>query len=530
MSRIDPAFAYSQARLQARYGARPRVADWSQIAATADLGALLQVLRASPLAGWTGLLGARPGVHDIERRAREEWLRRVDEVASWQPEAWRKAILWLRWIAYLPALQKLARGGRAQAWMRDDAVLGPIVAREPRDRAAALRRTALAPLARGFQPPHEMAATWTRHWRQLWPSREPGRAPIEALVRIDEPTSAACSRNYRTAPARPKRCATWSGASSSPSGGTRSRRPPPLHTSACLHSTCAGCAARSRRGPSTTYRRRHDAEAGHGELVRAPDCARGTRRHAGLPRRDRLGPAAVAQPLGIEARPARPACHAGRVRDAGAALRTLLAGREAAAAGRRAGPARSTAHGARPRARVDAGSRPADRRAREPRAAAGRQRAAGGAAAAVRVGHAAPRSCRRCRPDARRARVCGSGRGPSAVAAAVGAVAEGAARERRVPGRGGPAGRDRVAGPGTRCPQGPRGHAAGRPARGPGRGRRLSRRTARIDGATRAVRARVARRARQPAPTCRKRSANWRSPRGSSRMSPSCRSRSISRG
>jgi len=184
MSHIDPAFAYSQARLQARYGARPRLADWSQIAATADLGALLQVLRASPLAGWTGLLGSRPGVHEIEQRAREEWLRRVDEVASWQPEAWRKGILWLRWIAYLPALQKLARGGRAQAWMRDDAVLGPIVAREPRDRAAALRRTALAPLARGFQPPHAMAAAWATHWRQLWPSHDPGREPIEALIRM----------------------------------------------------------------------------------------------------------------------------------------------------------------------------------------------------------------------------------------------------------------------------------------------------------------------------------------------------------
>ena len=184
MSHIDPAFAYSQARLQARYGARPRVADWSQIAATADLGALLQVLRASPLAGWTGLLGSRPGVHEIEQRAREEWLRRVDEVASWQPEAWRKSILWLRWIAYLPALQKLARGGRAQAWMRDDAVLGPIVAREPRERAKALRRTQLAPLARGFQPPHEMAATWTMHWRQFWPSRDADRAPIEALIRM----------------------------------------------------------------------------------------------------------------------------------------------------------------------------------------------------------------------------------------------------------------------------------------------------------------------------------------------------------
>jgi hypothetical protein len=108
----------------------------------------------------------------------------VDEVASWQPEAWRDGILWLRWIAYLPALQKLARGGRAQAWMRDDAVLGPVVAGEPRERATALRRTALAPLARGFQPPHEMAAAWTRHWRQLWPPHGFGSAPIEALIRM----------------------------------------------------------------------------------------------------------------------------------------------------------------------------------------------------------------------------------------------------------------------------------------------------------------------------------------------------------
>jgi hypothetical protein len=122
-------------------------------------------------------------VHEIERRLREEWLRSVEEVAGWQPEPWRDGVLWLRWIAYLPALQKLARGGRAFAWMRDDPVLGPIVAREPRERASALRRTPLAPLAAGFPPPHDVAGTWTRHWRQLWPGHHPGRAPLEALLR-----------------------------------------------------------------------------------------------------------------------------------------------------------------------------------------------------------------------------------------------------------------------------------------------------------------------------------------------------------
>jgi hypothetical protein len=183
MSRIDPAFAFAQARLQARYGARPRAADWSHIAATADLGALLQLLRNSPLARWTGRIGPRPDVHEIERRLREEWTRGVDEVAGWQPDTWRDGIRWLRWIAYLPTLQKLARGGRAYAWMREDPVLGPIVAREPRDRGAALGRTPLAPLAAGFAPPHDVAGAWTRHWRRLWPARHPGRTALDVLLR-----------------------------------------------------------------------------------------------------------------------------------------------------------------------------------------------------------------------------------------------------------------------------------------------------------------------------------------------------------
>jgi hypothetical protein len=29
-----------------------------------------------------------------------------------------------------------------------------------------------------------MAAAWTTHWRQLWPSHDPGRVPIGALIRM----------------------------------------------------------------------------------------------------------------------------------------------------------------------------------------------------------------------------------------------------------------------------------------------------------------------------------------------------------
>jgi hypothetical protein len=182
MSRIDTRYAFSQARLQARYGARPSSADWSLVAATADLGALVQVLRGSPLGRWTMRLGDRPGVHEIERRLREEWLRDVDEVAGWQPGPWRDGVRWLRWIVYLPALQKLARGGRPPNWTRVDPVLAPILAREPQDRSSALQETALAPLAAGFDGQADTDGAWARRWKELWPSQHAAWRPLELLL------------------------------------------------------------------------------------------------------------------------------------------------------------------------------------------------------------------------------------------------------------------------------------------------------------------------------------------------------------
>ena len=182
MSLADLSFAFAQPRLQARFGARPVAADWQQIEATRDLGALLQLLRSGTLARWTARLPARPGVHEIERRLREEWLHTVDEIASWQPAHWRDATRWMRWIVYLPSLQKLARGGRAPAWMRADPVLGPIVAREPRERIAALAATPLAPLATGFEVPPDVARGWALHWQSLWPAAPATRAPLVRLL------------------------------------------------------------------------------------------------------------------------------------------------------------------------------------------------------------------------------------------------------------------------------------------------------------------------------------------------------------
>jgi len=182
MGNPDLTFAFPQARMQARFGARPVAADWQQLEATRELGATLQILRGGPLARWTSRIGSRPGVHELERGLREEWLRAVDEVARWQPSHWREATQWMRWITYLPSLQKLARGGRAPAWMRADPVLGPVVAREPLERGAALSGTPLEPLVAGFASPPDVAGAWARHWQSLWPRGASVRAPLRQLL------------------------------------------------------------------------------------------------------------------------------------------------------------------------------------------------------------------------------------------------------------------------------------------------------------------------------------------------------------
>jgi hypothetical protein len=181
MSRTDLSFAFAQARMQARFGARPGTADWQQIEATRDLGALLQLLRDGPLDRWTARLPARPGAHEIERRLREEWLDAVDEIASWQPSGWRDATRWMRWIVYLPSLQKFARGGRALAWMRADPVLGPIVARGPAERRTALRDTPLEALQSGFTDTPDVIGAWSRYWQSLWPPARTQRIPLARL-------------------------------------------------------------------------------------------------------------------------------------------------------------------------------------------------------------------------------------------------------------------------------------------------------------------------------------------------------------
>ena len=181
MTGPDGRFAYSQARLQARLGSRPAASDWQRVDASRDFSALLRICGASSFAPWTRDLDARMDVHEVERRLRGRWLAQVDEIAAWQPADWRDAFAWLRWLPYLPALEKLARAGKPPDWMRGDPVLGAIVAEDPRQRASSVAGTGFAPLAAGFATPPDVTQAWLRHWRSLWPVAD-ARA-LERVVR-----------------------------------------------------------------------------------------------------------------------------------------------------------------------------------------------------------------------------------------------------------------------------------------------------------------------------------------------------------
>ncbi len=182
MSHPDCAFGYAQARVQARLGARVTAADWQRLNGTRELAALLQLAAATPLAPWTRDLAPHLPVHARGTPA-PAGARASTKPPRGNRPPWRASIAWLRWLPDLPALEKLARGGVPPEWMRADGVLGPLVAAEPRQRAARVRQLEFAPLAAGFSTPPGVGDAWLAHWRQLWPADRRAAAGLEDVVR-----------------------------------------------------------------------------------------------------------------------------------------------------------------------------------------------------------------------------------------------------------------------------------------------------------------------------------------------------------
>ena len=160
---------YAQARLSARFGARPDELAWRRIEHLRDLSALIDAARTSAFGRWITGIGPTSPPHDIERALRARFREQVAEVASWMPEPWQPAVAWCASLADLPAVSHLARGGAALPWMRDDPVTRDLTEREAAGFGAAPVGGALAPLSAAWAEPERLDRLWRAEWRRRRP-------------------------------------------------------------------------------------------------------------------------------------------------------------------------------------------------------------------------------------------------------------------------------------------------------------------------------------------------------------------------
>jgi hypothetical protein len=160
---------YALARVHARHGQRLDETDWRRLEASRELGQYLDSVRASALTTWVTSLDPTRDAHAIERTLRLEWRQYVEGVAIWHPREYQP---WLAWCAWLPVLSLLARLSRpepAPTWLLADPLCGPVAPGSPAERAAALQKTELAPLAPAVLGRIPMGSAWLAHWQTLTP-------------------------------------------------------------------------------------------------------------------------------------------------------------------------------------------------------------------------------------------------------------------------------------------------------------------------------------------------------------------------
>lgn len=177
---------YAHARLWARFGARPTEFDWRRIEVVRDYAALLDAARAvAPFAPWLAGLTADADVHAVEALLRARLRARVEEVASWMPEAWQPAVRWCARAADLPLLAHLARHGGVPRWATTDDVFRPLFdIPQVSTWSAALPRTPLAPLVPALADPARLVAAWAREWWRLLPEAALSDTERQSFARV----------------------------------------------------------------------------------------------------------------------------------------------------------------------------------------------------------------------------------------------------------------------------------------------------------------------------------------------------------
>ena len=177
------AFAYAQARLQSRHGARPRPIDWRRLQAVGDVVHYLQVARRTRLGRWVEELHGDQDSHSIESALRRQFCDYIDEVARWLPHPWRDTLGWLKRLPELPAIQYLLSGEDPQPWMQQDPRLRAFTAGDREQRLLAFGQSDCAPLAAAWERGEPMASAWFEHWRESWAPGGAAGVGLEHLAR-----------------------------------------------------------------------------------------------------------------------------------------------------------------------------------------------------------------------------------------------------------------------------------------------------------------------------------------------------------
>jgi hypothetical protein len=164
---------YAQARIQARFGARPQADLWRALDAAPDLEGYLDAARGTPLAHWTTGIEPGAGLRRIDSALRARLENHIAEVARWLPQEWRPAALWLLSLFDLPALQYLAPSEAPEFLRR-------------------YRKSARGAAARAG----EARAAFLEEWTRRWPARDP--ESLSGMRRIAAAISAHLERFART--------------------------------------------------------------------------------------------------------------------------------------------------------------------------------------------------------------------------------------------------------------------------------------------------------------------------------------------
>ena len=178
------AFAYVQARLQARYGDRVGESAWQSLYSLIGLDVWLEQARATALRRW--LVGVTPAssAHEVERLLRARMRDTVSEVATATPVAWRPAVAWTGVLIDLPAIVDLLSGWNAPPWMLTDPEYRTLALTEPAFRSRVLLQGPLAPLGAALSDRAPSDADWRRAWLDEWRHRFPKPEPrLERLAR-----------------------------------------------------------------------------------------------------------------------------------------------------------------------------------------------------------------------------------------------------------------------------------------------------------------------------------------------------------